>query len=201
MLPCFCLCVQCPSLSFPCKRTVAWYSAVVHLTDKLKLEFTVPTSPFNLKVSSRHIAHCESKRAPVQREGTSLECTENAGGRSGSVCGTSASAPGSKVALGEMRQAVTGVNTDRHTHTTIYTHIAPRTVRRLKKKRHDTLLTLPRHVTYDTTLYVCFVCTMSCSLPKVDCRTISSRPLPMPIRDRQKRSFSFVQSIILISSS
>lgn len=28
--------------------------------------------------------------------------------------------------------------------------------------------------------------TMPCSLPKVDCRTISSRPLPMPSRGRQK---------------
>lgn len=112
-------------------------------------------------------------------------------GRAGTVCGTSVSASGSKVALEETGRTVTGINTDRHTpstHISLHARLEGK-----KKESHTTPCSHYRDTSHDTTsLYVCFVCTMSCSLPKVDCRTISSRPLPMPNRDRPKRFVFFL---------
>lgn len=123
-------------------------------------------------------------------------------GRAGTVCGTSVSASGSKVALEETGRAITGINTDRHTPST-HISLHARLEGKKKKKSHTTPCSHYRDTSHDTTsLYVCFVCTMSCSLPKVDCRTISSRPLPMPNRDRPKRFVFFPRrSMIPISYS
>lgn len=69
-------------------------------------------------------------------------------GRAGTVCGTSVSASGSKVALEETGRTVTGINTDRHTPSTHISLHARLEGKKKKKKvtRHLAHITETRHM-------------------------------------------------------
>lgn len=145
------------------------------------------------KFLSTHILHSTRNSRKVS-ECPSVARRRRSRGRAGEICGTSASASGSKVALEKKTgRAVTGINTDRHTPST---HISLHARLEGKKKSHTTPCSHCRDTSHDTTsLYVCFVYAQ-CHVPFLKLTAGRSQAVPSRCPSEIDRNNLFSRSMV-----